>query len=64
MELAVEMKIGGATYKVSGFFRSSGKTIAEKMFGLMEKEVENRAVSSYNGGIPQNSSAVGNQRRI
>ena len=62
--LSMEMNIAGATYKVNGFFKFSGKTITDKIFGLMEKELENKAVLCNNGVIPQYSAAVGNLRRM
>jgi|GEM_PF-5382298 len=59
----VEMTIGGVIYTVNGFFKNSGKTISEKFYGIMEKEVESPAVVRYNRDIPQESMAVGISRR-
>ena len=52
-KLTAEIKIEGTTFEVNGFFKTSGKTITEKLFGLMSKELDNQVVFCYNGGIPQ-----------
>jgi len=56
--------IGNSTYAVTGFFKSTGKTVSEKLYRIMEKEVENADFTRYNNFIPQESLAVGNLRRI
>ena len=56
--------IGSRTYFVNGFFKSTGKTVSEKLYNIMEKEVENADSTRYNDFIPQESLAVGNLRRI
>jgi hypothetical protein len=38
----MEITIGSSTYVVSGFFKSTGKTVSEKLYNIMEKEVERR----------------------
>jgi len=58
------MIIEGRTYEVNGFFKPKGKTISEKIYGIMSKEVDNQAVLCYNDNIPQDSLAVGKIRRI
>ena len=52
-KLTVQTKIGGTIFEVNGFFRTSGKTISEKLFDLMSKELDNQEVFCYNGGTPQ-----------
>jgi len=60
---SIELDISGGTYIVNGFFKDKGKTVAEKFFGIMEKEVENPVKTRYNNDIPQESLAVGKTRR-
>jgi len=49
------MVINGGTYVVNGFFKTSGRTLIEKFYSLMEKEVENPGCLCYNDDIPQES---------
>jgi len=60
----IEITIGNATYIINSFFKPTGKTASEKLYNLMEKEVENSAEMRYNGIIPKESLAVGNLGRI
>jgi hypothetical protein len=59
----MEITIGNRTYVVNGFFKPTGKTISEKLYSIMEKEVEITGAARYNDFIPNESLAVGNLRR-
>jgi len=54
-KLTAEIKVEGTIFEVSGYFRASGRTITEKIFSLMSKDVDNQAVLCYAGNIPQNT---------
>ena len=55
----MEITIGSATYIVNGFFKEFGKTVSEKLYGIMEKDVEYAAAARYNDNIPKDCLAVG-----
>jgi len=59
----IEITIGNRTYAVNGFFKPTGKTLSEKLYTIMEKEVETPDIVRYNNIIPNESLAVGNLRR-
>ena len=56
----MEITIGSVTYITNGFFKDFGKTASEKLYHIMEKEVENIATARYNGIMPKECLAVGN----
>jgi len=59
----MEITIGNVTYITNGFFKDFGKTASEKLYGIMEKEVESPAIMRYNGIIPKDCLAVGSLGR-
>ena len=59
----MEITIGSSTYVVNGFFKLTGKTISEKLYRIMEKDIENAVMMRYNDIISNESLAVGNLRR-
>ena len=61
--MEMEIIIGNRTYVVNGFFKPTCKTISEKLYSIMEKEVEITGAARYNDFIPNESLAVGNLRR-
>jgi len=59
----MEITIGSTTYITNGFFKDFGKTVSEKLYGIMEKEVESPVTMRYNGIIPKDCLAVGSLGR-
>ena len=59
---AIEFNYGGATYIVQGFFKNSGKTINEKIYRLMERDLSDRGDLCYNKSISQNNLTVGDSK--
>ena len=59
----MEINIGSTTFVVNGFFKQIGKTISEKLYTLMEKDVETTATARYNDVILKECLAVGDLRR-
>ena len=59
----VEITIGSSTYVINGFFKPKGKTLSEKLYRIMEKDIENAVMMRYNDIISNESLAVGNLRR-
>jgi len=49
----MEINIGSTTFIVNGFFKDFGKTVSEKLYGIMEKGVEYAATARYNDNIPK-----------
>ena len=45
----ISITIGNTVYTARGFFKSTGKTLSEKLLRNMEKELDNGAVFCYNG---------------
>jgi hypothetical protein len=58
-KLTTEINYEGTVYEVSGFFKTSGRTFSEKIFGIMSKELDKQAVLCYNRSIPQKDLTVG-----
>ena len=56
----MEITIGSTTYIVNSFFKEFGKTFSEKLYGIMEKDIENAATACYNNSTPKECLAVGN----
>ena len=61
--ISMEINIGSTTFIVNGFFKPTGKSISEKLYRLMEKEVETAVIARYNDIIPKDCLAVGELRR-
>ena len=61
--ISTEITIGSTTFVINGFFKPTGKTLPEKLYRLMEKDVENAATARYNYSIPKECLAVGELRR-
>jgi len=59
----MEISIGSTTFVVNGFFKPTGKPLSEKLYRLMEKDVETAATAHYNDIIPKECLAVGELRR-
>jgi len=55
----MEITIGSSTYIVNGFFKDFGKTVSEKLYSIMEKDVESAATARYNDSIPKECLTVG-----
>ena len=51
--ISMEINIGSTTFIVNGFFKDFGKTVSEKLYGIMEKGVEYAATARYNDNIPK-----------
>ena len=49
----MEITIGSSTYIINGFFKDFDKTVSEKLYGIMEKDVEYAATARYNDNIPK-----------
>jgi len=59
----MEINIGSTTFIVNAFFKPIGKPLSEKLYRLMEKDVETAATARYNDIIPRECLAVGELRR-
>jgi len=59
----MEITIGSSTYIINGFFKDFDKTVSEKLYGIMEKDVEYAATARYNDNMPKDCLAVGDLRR-
>jgi hypothetical protein len=59
----MEINIGSTTFVVNGFFKQTGKPLSEKLYRLMEKDVETVATARYNDIIPKECLAVGELKR-
>ena len=44
----ITLKIGSTIYTARGFFKSTGKTLSEKLMRNMEKELEKEPIFCYN----------------
>ena len=53
------MIINKMIYEVQGFYRASGEKITDKLFKLMEKELENYCDICHNESITQKINTVG-----